>query len=416
MQNENAGRAAGFVCPRPIVLAVVGTRPEAIKIAPVVMNARSGAAAFDLEIVATGQHREPATEALGVFGLTPDHLLDCSRPTGDLPELLAVLVTNIAALIGRVRPAAVLVQGDTSSALAGAIAGFYEQVPVVHLEAGLLTSTVETPFPEEAHRRSIAVLAKLHLSPTASAASNLVRRGIERNDVVVTGNTVVDALQHIVSRSDVARPPLIVTGATRRTVVVTAHRRESWGAPMREIARALITLTDRHPDLHIVVVRHPNPAVGEHLATHVAGCQRITCIYPLPYHDFMHLLASASLVLTDSGGLQEELPSMGVHTIVLREETERPEAVLAGCASLAGTDHDRIVATTTAALLRHQSPRLATNPFGDGKAASRVVQAITWMLGLGARPADFAAGVEPSASTVGDGLEELALSLPPTPA
>ena len=327
-----------------------------------------------------------------MFGLRARYELDCSRPTGRLPELLAALVAGIGDLLSTAhRATAVVVQGDTSSALAGALAAFYEQVPVVHLEAGLLTSTVAAPFPEEAHRRLISDIAQLHLAPTPRAASNLVARGVNAADVVITGNTVVDALVHVVQRTDhrLGREFLALAAADERLVVVTAHRRESWGPPMEQIARALVTLTELHADVRIVLVRHPNADVSSTMSEHLEASDRIVCIDPLPYPEFARLLAMSSLVLTDSGGLQEELPSLGVRAVVLRTETERPEAMMAGFAVLAGTDHDRIVELASAALSRAMPEHSGVNPFGDGEAGRRAVEAIAWMLGRGSRPDDY---------------------------
>ena len=374
-----------------MVLAVVGTRPEAIKLAPVVLAARLADPHLHVEIVVTGQHGKIAVEALSYFGLEPDHILECDRPTGRLPELLAALVAGLGGLLHRTLPSAVVVQGDTSSALAGALAAFYEQIPVVHLEAGLFTATVDAPFPEEAHRRLVSSITSLHLAPTTGAAFNLLARGVGPVQVVITGNTVVDALLQV-CRVDGVLPDAVSTalaGQRLRLIVVTAHRRESWGEPMREIARALVTLADRNPDVLIAVVRHPNPMVAAAMAGHLGGRARIVCLDPVPYPRFATLLARSCLVLTDSGGLQEELPTLGVPAVVLRSETERPEAVLAGWAVLAGTDHDTIVALASDAM-RADVPCTSENPFGDGRAAGRAVGAISWMLGRAPRPVDYA--------------------------
>jgi UDP-N-acetylglucosamine 2-epimerase (non-hydrolysing) len=400
------------------VLAIVGTRPEAIKMAPLLLEAGRAAPGLAFELVLTGQHGLVVTEALSAFGLCPNHVLDCVRPTGTLPELLSILVANIGVLVRRVRPVAVVVQGDTTTALAGALAAFYEHVPVVHLEAGLETKTVQSPFPEEAHRRLISEIARLHLAPTSGAATNLVDRGVDPDHVVITGNTVVDSLQHVVNsryvnlRADVAA----FIGGHQHVVVVTAHRRESWGRPMAEIARSLITLTERHADAVIVVVRHPNPNVDETMAGYLDASARILCIDPLPYPEFVTLLARSCLVLTDSGGLQEELPSLGVPTVVLRSETERPEAVFAGTSVLAGTDHDRIIELASAALLLVRTEAVPVNPFGDGEAGRRAVEAIVWMLGRGGRPPDYQ---RPSVVDVSVGdvwLEPVLLGTPAAPA
>lgn len=402
---------------KPSVLVIIGTRPEAIKTAPIVLAARQMNGAIRLQIVATHQHGAVVTEALHAFGLSPDHTLDCPRPTGSLPELLSVLVEQVAALIQSVRPAAVVVQGDTSSALAGALAGFYAGLPVVHVEAGLTTGKLATPFPEEAHRRLISDVTTLHLAPTDGAAANLFARGVDSADVIVTGNTVVDAVLHISRDAAGCLLPVAaeVLSEGRRLVVVTVHRRESWGQPMAQIARALTTLCERHPDVHVLVVRHPNPNASQTLANLLTHSAQLECINPLPYGEFLGLLSRASLVLTDSGGMQEELPTLGVRTVVLRDETERPEAMMAGLAVLAGTDHDRIVAAATAALAADPLNPLVVNPYGDGHAGRRSAQAIAWMLDGGLRPDDYRAAAGVSESVADSWLGSVVLTLPSSP-
>ena len=401
----------------PEVLVIVGTRPEAIKIAPMVLAARRVRASPRFEIAVTRQHGDVVAEALRAFGLRARYELDCVRPTGRLPELLAALVANIGELLNVGHRAAVVVQGDTSSALAGALAAFYEEVPVVHLEAGLLTSTVAVPFPEEAHRRLISDIARLHLAPTAGAAANLIARGVNAADVVITGNTVVDALSHVIQGNDprLGHELVALAAADQRLIVVTAHRRESWGPPMEQIARALVTLTELHPDVQIVMVRHPNPHVSSMMSRHLISSDRIMCIDPLPYPEFARLLAMASLVLTDSGGLQEELPSLGVRAVVLRDETERPEAMMAGLATLAGTDYDRIVELASAALSSDPPELSGVNPYGDGEAGRRVVEAIAWMLGRGVRPDDYRPPTLPAGSVADTPLHQVLISPPMTP-
>ena len=381
------------------VLVIVGTRPEAIKVAPIVLAAQQADLGVRLQIVATGQHGVIVTDALQAFGLCADYTLECSRPTGSLPELMSVLIAEIGAVVSKVCPEAVVVQGDTSSALAGALAGFYAGLPVIHVEAGLSTGTLATPFPEEAHRRLISDIASLHLAPTDGAAANLLVRGVDATDVVVTGNTVVDAVLRVTRQAPQPALPMVnaILSDHRRLAVVTVHRRESWGEPMAQIARALTTLCEHLPDLHVLVVRHPTPNSGQALADHLTLSSQIECIEPLPYAIFLALLSQASLVMTDSGGLQEELPTLGIPTVVLRTETERPEAMLAGLSVLAGTDHDRIVEVALAALASGPA-RVAVNPYGDGHAGLRSAQAIAWWLGRASRPDDWQVALAPSQS------------------
>ena len=348
-----------------------------------------------MDLTTTGQHEEIVRRALAVFDLQPDHRLPCSRPTGSLHELLGVLVTQIGQFLALRRPAAVIVQGDTSSAIAGTLAAYYQGIPVVHLEAGLTTPSIHHPFPEEGHRRLICELAALHLAPTAGAAANLIARGIAANRIVVTGNTVVDALSIVLARPPAAIPPFLSKGmekasrAGAKMVVVTAHRRESWGEPMGRIASALRHLVDRSPDVYVFVVLPPNTRVADEMREHLRGTDRVDCVPPLEYDAFVRLLSCAAVVLTDSGGLQEELPSLGVPIVVLRDQTERPEAVDAGWSVLSGTDTQRIVDITELVLADRHRFQGGANPFGDGRAAARVVAAIEWFLGGSDRPADY---------------------------
>lgn len=401
----------------PTVLVIVGTRPEAIKVAPIVLAAQQAKCEIRLQIVATQQHGAVVIEALHAFGLCADYTLECPRPTGSLPELLSVLVEQVGTLLARVQPAAVVVQGDTSSALAGALAGFYAGLPVVHVEAGLSSGALATPFPEEAHRRLISDIATLHLAPTDGAAANLFARGVDSADVIVTGNTVVDAVTRVALKAASSISPQVaeILSANRRLVVVTVHRRESWGRPMQQIARALTTLCDLHSDLHVLVVRHPNPNAAQTLSELLTLSPQIECINPLPYAAFIGLLSRACLVLTDSGGLQEELPTLGVRTVVLRAETERPEALLAGLATLAGTDHDRIVEAATAALVAEDLDASAVNPFGDGRAGDRSAQAIAWLLGRATKPDDYRVAEELPGSVADGWLDSVVMPLPSSP-
>lgn len=387
------------VTPTVDVVAFVGTRPEAIKLAPVVLAARRQEAGeipgLMMRLATTGQHEEVVRRALAVFELEVDHRLQCDRLTGSLHELFGVLVAQMGAFLASQPPAAVIVQGDTSSAAAGALAAFYQRVPVVHLEAGLTTRSLHSPFPEEGHRRLISQLASLHLAPTGGAAANLVARGVEVDRIVVTGNTVVDALSMVLARPPTAVPPDLSQAMERaarakgKVVTVTAHRRESWGEPMAQIASALRTLVGGSPDVHVMVVVHPNQRVADDMRDRLAGTDRVTCLPPLEYDAFVHLLSSSAVVLTDSGGLQEELPSLRVPVVVLRDETERQEAIEAGWSVLSGTDPRRIVELTQHALDHSNRFQGLANPFGDGRSAERVVLAIEWFLGRGTRPDDY---------------------------
>lgn len=379
---------------KPSVWFVVGTRPEAIKVAPIIAAMREDGRCAP-KLVASGQHVEPVAQVLAAFGLTADRRLTIRRTTGSLAELSALLLAALDRALAA-EPAAVVVQGDTTTALIGALAAFWRRIPIVHVEAGLRSGDLSAPFPEEANRALVDHVASLHLAPTAHAAANLAREGIDCQRVLVTGNTVVDAVLWVAAREPSAEDtdPAIaeVERSGHRIMLVTIHRRESWGEPMRRVLGAVRSLVETTPDLQVVLPVHPNPAVRRDVEHALAGVDRIVVCQPLPYAALVRLLARSYLVLSDSGGIQEEAPSFGVPVLVLREVTERAEAVEAGCARLVGTDPRRIT-TEAAAILADPANRAAMvgagNPFGDGRAARRSVEAIAWFLGLGDRPTPF---------------------------
>lgn len=376
----------------PVVYLAAGTRPEAVKIAPMLPALR--AAGLGPVLVDTNQQPGRVAEALAPFGVRPNITLDVQRHDGSLAELIALVTTSFDALLGRAIPSAVLVQGDTSTALAVALAAHLRRVPLVHLEAGLRTGDRSNPFPEETNRRLIADLADLHLAPTARAGAALAAEGHSGPEVVITGNTVVDALSVLLpaARASTAHQ----TGASPgRHLVVTVHRREAWGAGVQDVARSVRQLLELHPDLHASVVTHPNPAVAADVIAELADVSRCQLLPPQPYDDMLALLTTADVVLTDSGGLQEEAPSIGVPAVVTRWSTERPEGVETGWADLVGLEPARIIAAVTARLNR-PAPPSTSNPYGDGHAADRAAQAIAWLLGRGPRPKDWVGQPAPS--------------------
>jgi UDP-N-acetylglucosamine 2-epimerase (non-hydrolysing) len=367
------------------VLLLVGTRPEAVKAAPVALCLAEHPH-LRPAIIHSGQHAAMVEQALAPFGLRPDELLSCDRKTGGQAELFAHLLPALDELITRRDPAAVLVQGDTATALAGALAAFWRRIPVVHLEAGLRTGDLTAPFPEEANRQLVARVAALHLAPTPAAAAALNAEALSGGPVVVTGNTVVDAALRIAALETPATNPALkeveqeleIHGG--RLVLVTAHRRESWGAPLDEVLTAVSALAGRHPDIHVLLPVHPNPAVHAQVVAALGDNPRVTLTEPLAYPDLVRVLRRAALVLTDSGGIQEEAPSFGVPVLVLREVTERMEAVDAGCAWLVGTDRTRILLAADEMLHTRLRIPVNRNPFGDGHAATRVCAAIADLL------------------------------------
>lgn len=360
---------------RPL-LVVLGTRPEAIKLAPVIAALRASPALAP-RVCVSGQHREMLDQMLRVFAIVPDHDLAVMRPAQDLSDVTARVLLGLRAVLAAERPAAVLVQGDTTTAMAAALAAFYAGAPVGHVEAGLRTGRLDQPFPEEMNRRLVAQLATWHYAPTARAADHLRREGVAAERIVVTGNTVVDAALAIAARPLPLPAPLDEAAlAGRRLALVTGHRRESFGAGLDGLCAALRALADRYPDLLVVYPVHLNPAVERPVRAALGGHPRILLTPPLDYLGFAALLRRAHLAITDSGGVQEEAPSFGVPVLVTRAATERGEALAAGTARLVGTDRDAIVAAASRLLddpAAHAAMRGTGNPFGDGHAAERIV-------------------------------------------
>lgn len=378
---------------RPVVHLIAGTRPEAIKVAPVAQALAETGLARPV-IVATGQHPTLVHQALEAFGMRPDAVVQLDRNTGSQPELVAQLTQRLDELFAEQRPDAVLVQGDTTSTFIGALTAFWRKIPVVHLEAGLRSGDLFAPFPEEANRRLVTQITALHLPPTPKSAANLAAEGTSGETVVTVGNTVIDAVLTVARRqlpwSDERVGALVESGL--RIALVTAHRRESWGQPLDRVLDAVRTLVNETPDLGVVLPAHPNPAVRAQVEAGLAGLPRTVVCDPLPYATLSRLLSVATLVLSDSGGIQEEAPSFGVPVLVLRTVTERTEAIDAGSALLVGTDEQAIL-DHSRRLLADPAARAtmtaAGNPFGDGHAAQRSARAIGWLLGRGPRPQDW---------------------------
>ncbi|MEV7826235.1 non-hydrolyzing UDP-N-acetylglucosamine 2-epimerase [Microbacterium enclense] len=370
---------------------VYGTRPEAIKCAPLVaeLRRRDG---IRTTVTVTGQHREMVTEINASFGIRPDADLDVFRRGAGLAETTSTIFAALSARWADGAPDAVVVQGDTASAALAAVAAYYAGARVIHLEAGLRSGDLRSPFPEEGNRRLIAPLASLHLAPTDAAEQNLLAEGVRPDDIVVTGNTGIDALHRQKThpqRFDDPAMEEIAVGA-ERVVLVTVHRRESWGGPLARIASAVAEVVSARPDVVAVLPLHPNPAVRAEVRAAVGECERIVLCEPLPYAQFGRMLARAYCTVTDSGGVQEEAPALGVPALVVRETTERGEGVAAGAARLIGTRREAVV-TELSALLDdpavHARMSRAQNLYGDGRAAPRAADAIERLLGVGARVA-----------------------------
>jgi len=374
----------------PSLALIVGTRPECIKLAPVIAELRR-AGKVRPWLVSTGQHRELLDQALGSFGLKPDVDLGLMTPGQSLPELSSRVLTGVSAWLAAAKPDAVLVQGDTTTVLGAATASFYAGIPVGHVEAGLRTGDLRSPFPEEMNRRVTSTLARWHFCPTEAAKANLLREGVAAADCHVTGNTVIDAL--LATRGRIAGLEAAAVGARlgltpafvgaylaaprARWVLVTGHRRESFGAGFEGICRGLRRLVDAHPDLGVVYPVHLNPQVQEPVRRLLGDHPRIALAMPAAYEDFVWLMDRCAFVLTDSGGVQEEAPSLGKPVLVLRENTERPEGLAAGTSELVGTDPARIVAAATRLLTdsaEYARRAQLRNPYGDGTAAAKIAR------------------------------------------
>jgi UDP-N-acetylglucosamine 2-epimerase (non-hydrolysing) len=375
------------------IMPIFGTRPEAIKMAPIV-NALKESPHFRCIVTVTGQHREMLDQVNELFGIIPDHDLNILQQGQSLSAILTRTIDGLEALFSHTRPDAVVVQGDTTTSTAAAIAAFYHGIPVVHVEAGLRSGDLFSPFPEEANRKITSQIASLHLAPTRVSKANLIAEGVNPVDIVITGNSVIDALLTTVGRQiPFSDPRLEDLAASGRTVLlVTTHRRENQGDAMRGVGRALARIAESEPDLVIVLPVHKNPIVREAVLPALDDKQNIIVTEPLAYGEFTRMLSLAHIVLTDSGGVQEEAPSLGKPVLVMRNNTERPEAVDAGTVMLIGTDEERIVREIDRLLhdqTHFESMANAVNPYGDGRAAGRTVAAIAGILGVGLRTSEF---------------------------
>jgi UDP-N-acetylglucosamine 2-epimerase (non-hydrolysing) len=370
------------------IMPILGTRPEAVKVAPLINLLKSQPENFDCRVCVTAQHRQMLDQVLQAFGVVPDYDLDIMQSGQTLAQITTRALEGADKVLAEARPDLVLVQGDTTTVLAAALAASYHQIAVGHIEAGLRTGNKFDPFPEEINRRLTGRLADLHFSPTPLAKQNLLDEGIAEDSIYLTGNTVIDALHQVTG----ARREAKDARKAQRTLLVTTHRRENLGAPLEQIALALHEIVEKFPDTRIILPMHKNPAVRETLQRILGGHTRVELTEPPDYMDFVKLMEGADLVLTDSGGVQEEAPALGIPVLVMRRTTERPEGVTAGTAKLVGTEKDDIVREASL-LLSDQSAydqmSKAANPYGDGKACERIAQAILHWAGKAERPQDF---------------------------
>ncbi|MBU5655166.1 UDP-N-acetylglucosamine 2-epimerase (non-hydrolyzing) [Corynebacterium aurimucosum] len=382
---------------KPKIMTVYGTRPEAIKVAPVI-KALEKDDRFESVAVSTGQHKEMLEQVNAMFGIEPKLDLHLMKPGQGLNEIVSRALMGLDEIIDAEQPDVIISQGDTSTAMTAALAGFHRGVKIVHLEAGLRTGDIHSPFPEEANRKLIGQVAELHLAPTAGSMENLRRENVRSKDIAVTGNTVIDALLEAASWDTDFEDPALQEAAEsgKRLVVVTTHRRENLEA-MKEIGGAVKDLAESYSDINFVLPLHLNPKVREAVLPEVESLPNVVITDPLPYDQFTKLLDRATIILTDSGGVQEEAPALGKPVLVMRQNTERPEAVVAGTVKLVGTNRSLIVAEAKLLLdddAAYHSMANAVNPYGDGKAAERAVAAIAELLEVGERLPDFDPGIE----------------------
>lgn len=371
---------------RPMkTLCIFGTRPEAIKMAPLVL-ALAADDRFEAKVCVTGQHREMLDQVLGLFAITPDFDLNIMKPGQDLTDVTTAILQGLKPVLSEFKPDIVLVHGDTATTLAASLAAYYQQIPVAHVEAGLRTGNLYSPWPEEGNRKLTGALATLNFAPTDTSQGNLLREGISQGNIIVTGNTVIDALLDVVKRLDQdpallaqASAPAEFLDPSRKLILVTGHRRESFGDGFERICHALIEVAQQHPEVDIVYPVHLNPNVREPVNRLLNGIGNIYLIAPLDYLPFVHMMSRAHIILTDSGGIQEEAPSLGKPVLVMRDTTERPEAVTAGTVKLVGTHTVDIVRELNRLLLdkaAYQAMSYAHNPYGDGNACQRILEAL----------------------------------------
>ncbi|HEY0866351.1 MAG TPA: UDP-N-acetylglucosamine 2-epimerase (non-hydrolyzing) [Fimbriimonas sp.] len=365
---------------RPIVFCIVGTRPEAVKMAPVVLELRKRQEVETI-LVSTGQHREILLSALGTFGLSPDRDLAIMQHGQTLEQITSRALEGLSHLTEELRPSMIVAQGDTTTTFVASLLAFYRRIPFAHVEAGLRTDTIDDPFPEEFNRRATGLVASLHFPPTEWARDNLLREGKDPGRIFVTGNTGIDAVLKAGAEIQEEWYP----EHRGRVVTMTTHRRENWGDPQRRIAKAARTIVEWFEDVLLVVALHPNPSVRETIAPILQGHERVRLIEPPEYGRFVKLMQRSSLMLSDSGGVQEEAPAFGVPVLVMRETTERPEGVTAGTARLVGSNEKEIVDQATELLSDSSAyARMANavSPYGDGKAAERIRYVILRELGI----------------------------------
>jgi UDP-N-acetylglucosamine 2-epimerase (non-hydrolysing) len=369
------------------IAVIFGTRPDTIKMAPIILELQKHPEFFDVLTIATAQHRQMLDQVLEVFKIRPDYDLDIMAPKQTLASLTAKIITGIDEVLEKEKPDMVLVQGDTSTTCIGSLAAFYRQIPVGHVEAGLRTNDKSNPFPEEINRRITGCITDLHFAPTATAKRDLLKENVDPKTIFITGNTVVDALEYSVKENYSFMMPILneLTSVNNKIVLITMHRRENWGKPMEGAANAIKRLALKFPDFRFIFPVHLNPIVREAVTPILKDLQNVYLIEPLDYLDFVNLMAKSYLVLTDSGGVQEEGPHFGIPILCLRYVTERPDAVDFGTVKLVGLDEEKIYSTALTLIEKPEEYKKmanAVNPYGDGFSADRTIKIIKNYFGL----------------------------------
>jgi len=373
---------------------VFGTRPEAIKMAPLILEAEKHPDILQVVTVSTGQHQEMLRSVMRIFDIRPDYDLGIMEEAQTLSRITVKTLQGLESIILREKPDMLLVQGDTSTAFAAALGAFYNKVPVGHVEAGLRTGDKMRPYPEEVNRRLISVVADQHFAPTRNASNKLENEGIKKESIYLTGNTVIDALLMVSGRKfDISKAGIKID-PKKKLILLTAHRRESFGAPMKEILTAIARIAKKYSeDVQVIFPAHKNPMVQNIAREVLADIENVQIIEPMDYEPFVHLMKASYIILTDSGGVQEEAPSLGKPVLVLREKTERPEAIEAGTVKLIGIKEEDVFSETEKLILNkteYQKMTKAVNPYGDGAASARIIQAILHYFGFtDQRPAEF---------------------------
>jgi len=369
------------------IIIIFGTRPETIKMFPIIYEIKKYTHLIDCRIIVSGQHREMLDQMLEIFQINPDYDLNIMEQGQSLSDITNNSLLGIEKILKKEKPSLVLVQGDTTTTFAGALAAFYQKIKIGHIEAGLRTKNKYYPFPEEINRHLTSVLVDLHFAPTKKSCENLLSEGVKREDIFISGNTVIDSLFLMIKKNYIFREPLLKDKKMfdKKIILVTMHRRENWGEPLRKTCHAINKIIDEHPDVSVIFPLHKNPEIRRNVREILQNKKDILLLDTLDYDDMINLMSNSYIILTDSGGIQEEAPSLGKPVLVLRDETERPEAVKAGVVKLIGTDEERICSEVDSLLNsreKYMEMSKNINPYGDGKASGRIVKKILYYFKL----------------------------------